>query len=173
MNHDDSETNSVPGDSGGGDASLPGGGVASLPGGGDARLRPTERIQTSGEFRRIKDRGCRFRTENLRINYLPTRREQSRLGLVVSRRHGHAVARTRIKRLLREAFRLTKHELPTPHDLVLLPSGRPPPLSAYIESLRHFCAYLHEKQARSSASKPASKPAPRCKNGVGKESVGS
>jgi len=84
-----------------------------------------QRVQTSLEFRHVKDHGRRYRTDVLRINYLATTREHSRLGLVVSKRHGNAVRRNRIKRLLRAAFRHTKHELPSSFDLVLLPSSGP------------------------------------------------
>lgn len=44
----------------------------------------------------------------------------SRLGLSVSRRCGNAVRRHRIKRMLREGFRLTAHALPTGLDLVVV-----------------------------------------------------
>ena len=45
----------------------------------------------------------------------------TRFGLSVSRKHGNAVNRNRIKRLLREAFRLTQHKLPQGLDLILIP----------------------------------------------------
>ena len=44
----------------------------------------------------------------------------ARLGLSVSRHVGTAVRRNRIKRLIREAFRLMQHDLPRGYDLVVV-----------------------------------------------------
>ena len=44
----------------------------------------------------------------------------TRLGLSTPRRVGIAVRRNRIRRLLRESFRLLQHELPAGYDLVLV-----------------------------------------------------
>ena len=44
----------------------------------------------------------------------------TRLGLSVSRKVGGAVARNRVKRLLREAFRAVQHGLPSGLDLVVV-----------------------------------------------------
>lgn len=54
----------------------------------------------------------------------------ARLGLSVSRRIGGAVLRNRVKRILREAFRLSQHELPAGLDLVVVArSARMPTLT--------------------------------------------
>ena len=61
-----------------------------------------------------------------------------RLGVSVSRKIGNAVVRNRFKRLFREAFRLSQHELPSGIDLILIPRGAPaePTLAELCESLR-------------------------------------
>lgn len=65
--------------------------------------------------------------------------DYNRLGLVISRRLGSAVRRNRFKRLVREAFRLTKSEQPAGWDLLVLPKlpkrvrgqKTPPPAPAW------------------------------------------
>lgn len=52
--------------------------------------------------------------------------KRSRWGLSVSRRVGTAVARNRIKRLLREAIRLSQHELPAGYDVVIVVKAHAP-----------------------------------------------
>jgi len=92
--------------------------------GPDLRLRPTERIQRQDEFRRVLRGGRVFRDPILRIHFLASGRELSRLGLVVSRKSGNAVARNLLKRRLRAIFRRVKWRFRTPLDLVLVPNPR-------------------------------------------------
>lgn len=63
-------------------------------------------------------------------------RTETRLGIVVSRRHGHAVARNRLKRTLREAFRRMSPQLPPACDILCQPKiGVPLPFADACESL--------------------------------------
>jgi ribonuclease P protein component len=69
--------------------------------------------------------------------------------LSVSRKVGQATYRNRLRRLYREAFRLTRPELPTGLDLVLIPRGRKEPsladlqtsLSRLVKQLSHRLAH--------------------------------
>ena len=62
--------------------------------------------------------------------------DHPRLGCSVSRKVGNAVVRNRYKRLFREAFRLTQHDLPRGVDLILIPRrGAEPTIEAVKESL--------------------------------------
>jgi len=58
-----------------------------------------------------------------------------RIGITVSRKVGGAVVRNRIRRLFREAYRLTRDGLPTGLDLILIPRMAAQELDWLMESL--------------------------------------
>jgi ribonuclease P protein component len=107
------------------------------------RFRPNEHIRRPADFEAVYDRRRSAADGTLvvyaRENGLP----HSRVGLSVSKKFGKAVRRNRIRRLLREAYRLSKEEIPLGYDLVLIPR----PLEEYaLESFRHSLVKL-AKQA--------------------------
>lgn len=84
-------------------------------------LSPSQRIRNSREFDRIYELRQRAGDRHLLVFAARNDRKQTRFGVSVSKKHGGAVQRNRLKRLLREAFRLSQHELPKGLDLILIP----------------------------------------------------
>jgi ribonuclease P protein component len=84
-------------------------------------LPRNRRIKNSREFASIYERRIRASDEHLLIWAAPNAVGRPRFGVSVSRKLGNAVRRTSLKRLLREAFRLSQHELPSDLDLILIP----------------------------------------------------
>jgi ribonuclease P protein component len=87
-------------------------------------FRPHERIKHPDDFRRAFERKRSASDDVLIVYGVENGREFPRLGISVGRKKiRSAAARNRVKRLLREAFRLGKAELPRGVDLVVVPRG--------------------------------------------------
>lgn len=75
-----------------------------------------------------------------------------RLGLMVGRQHGNAPARNLLKRRLREAFRLSQHELPSGYDfLVRVRVGKTPTTADCQQSLLTLANRLHRQLSKFTA----------------------
>ena len=84
-------------------------------------LGRSARIKQGRDFAKVRQGGERVVKGCLIANWLRLPEDaRSRLGVVVGRKVGGAVIRSRVKRLLRESFRLHQHELTQPLDLVLV-----------------------------------------------------
>jgi ribonuclease P protein component len=90
----------------------------------DHRFRPHERIRLPADFRRAFDRKRSASDAHLIVYGVENGLPHARLGVSASKKRVRkAHERNRVKRLLREAFRLTKGELPPGLDLVIVPRG--------------------------------------------------
>lgn len=78
-----------------------------------------ERLLKPAEFAAVKKGGRRYSTKNLTLYLFKNPLGRRRLGLSVSARVGPSVARSRIKRLLREFFRLNKEFFPESTDILM------------------------------------------------------
>ena len=88
------------------------------------RFRPFERVRHSLDFRRAFDRRRSASDDRLIVYGVENGLDHARLGLSVSKKKVRkAFRRNHVKRLLREAFRLSKAELPIGIDLIVVPKG--------------------------------------------------
>ena len=79
------------------------------------------RIKQGRDFLKVRQGGQRLVKGCLIANWLGLpATAHSRVGVVVSKKVGDSVTRSRAKRLLRESFRIHQHELKQPVDLVLV-----------------------------------------------------
>jgi len=100
-------------------------------------------------FAAVYDAKTRDSRGPLTLYSLPNNLPHSRLGLSVSRRVGNAVRRNRIKRMLRESFRLMQHDLPGNYDLVIVVRPHEAlPLTDYQKLLSSAIGRLHKTWAR-------------------------
>ncbi|MEQ9617010.1 MAG: ribonuclease P protein component [Phycisphaerales bacterium] len=78
------------------------------------------RLTKDREFRAVFAARVRKSHGPVTVYGRPNGLDVSRLGLSISRRVGNAVMRNRFKRLVREAFRLGQHDLPSGFDLIVV-----------------------------------------------------
>jgi ribonuclease P protein component len=108
-----------------------------------ARLR----IKHTADFARAYREGSRARGSVLVVVARPNGLDHPRVGLSVGRAIWRgAVQRNRLKRILREAFRLEQRELPAGFDLVLIPAA--PRIEPDLASARSELVRLAKQAAR-------------------------
>ena len=120
---------------------------------GDQRFLSHYRIRRTAEFQRAYRRKCAVSDSLLLVFAFQNGLPYPRLGLSVSRKVGNAVFRNRWKRLLREAFRLSRDKLPDGLDLVVIPrSSSNPTLPDLCKSLHRLAERLTRKLAGNTPS---------------------
>ena len=102
-------------------------------------FRKYEHLRRPQDFRRVYDFRRSVSDGHIIVYAAPNNLPHLRIGFSVSRKVGPATYRNRLRRLYREAFRLTRHVMPTGLDLVLIPRpGDEPALDDLKRGLPHL-----------------------------------
>lgn len=104
-------------------------------------------LRSSLDFARVYDLKQRAGDEHLLI-FAASRSEggPTRVGFSISKKNGNSPQRHRIRRLLREAFRLSQYEIPDGMDLILIPRpGSGSTLADYQQSLVRLSQKLQRR----------------------------
>ena len=115
----------------------------------------SHRLSGKLQFSAVFDQGKKDARGPLVCYSKPNVLAHPRLGLSIGRRVGTAPKRNRIKRLLRESFRLMQHDLPRGYDLVLV--VRPHNtliLAEYQKLLTHLALKAHKTWTENPSPKP-------------------
>ncbi len=81
-----------------------------------------EKIKKQAEFQKLFAKAKRAFTPSFTLLYLPSK--ELSMGISVGKRHGKSVQRNKIKRLVREAFRLNVQSLRGKYAFIFLPKVR-------------------------------------------------
>lgn len=82
----------------------------------------SHRIRLKNDFESVFKQGRKLSGFGVVMWYKTQNLAASRLGVIASKKLGGAVARNRIKRLIREVFRLNQHGFKIPVDIILYPT---------------------------------------------------
>lgn len=81
----------------------------------------SSRLLARREFLFLQSHGKRRHCPHFVLILSPARSGKSRLGVTVTRRFGNAVQRNRMKRLLREFFRVNEEKITPAQDVLIIP----------------------------------------------------
>ena len=87
-------------------------------------MKSATTLKQNYEFRRVYNKGKSGVSPLLVVYARPNRGRRNRLGVTVSTKLGKAVVRNRVRRRLREIYRLSQPELRQGYDIVLVARTR-------------------------------------------------
>ncbi|MHC4779520.1 MAG: ribonuclease P protein component [Planctomycetota bacterium] len=85
------------------------------------RFTKALRIRKGKEYDRVFQEGKKVSDGAVMVVFAPNGIPHSRFGILAGKKLGNAVKRNRVKRIFREAFRLSRIELPVGYDFVVVP----------------------------------------------------
>ena len=86
-------------------------------------MKFTSSLKRNNDFKRLYSKGKSVASGYAVVFYRRNGRKENRLGITVSTKLGGAVQRNRIRRRLKEIYRLNESKLATGHDIVIVARG--------------------------------------------------
>ena len=83
-------------------------------------MNKTVSLKKNKEFKKVFSKGKWFRGTYLILYVVPNKLDINRLGIAVGKKNGKSVIRNRLKRLMRESYRLNEKNINTGFDIVFL-----------------------------------------------------
>lgn len=84
------------------------------------KLPKSGRLRRNKSFQAVYRSGKSIANRQMVLYVLPQHGRERRVGFAAGKRLGDAVVRNRVKRLLREAYRLQQHKLKNGFDLIIV-----------------------------------------------------
>ncbi len=107
-------------------------------------LSPAQRIKKRPDFERLHRSSTRLHSKHFVILLGPPPGDHSRLGVTVTTKvDPRAIGRNRLKRCVREVFRLHQHKLSASFDIVVIARQNAPTCS-FVEIEKQLVGALHQ-----------------------------
>lgn len=106
-------------------------------------------IKKNFEFKRVLSRGKAVNGKNVAIYFFPNKLNQVRFGFAIGKKAGKAVERNRIKRIIKEAVRLTPIKFDRGMDIIFVWKNK---ISAQVVDffeIKKEIEYLYKKREKS------------------------
>lgn len=112
-------------------------------------LKKADKLTKNKSFQAVYKGGKSVSNRLLVLYILPNQSSERRIGFAAGKRLGNAVVRNRIKRMMREAYRLHRADLPEGHDFILV--GRQPAVGVksqeIVSAFLHLCGRLQKQNS--------------------------
>lgn len=102
-----------------------------------------EKLKKSWEFQRGYRKGQKYWNREFVVYVYQNAFSGTRLGITASKKIGKSVHRNRVKRLIREVFRLSKERICSGYDIIVV--GRTPSIHLDYQGAQKALLYLFRK----------------------------